>query len=134
LRDVSLSEAASTDASLDSARSYAATYTAVWDEVLVPLCATPFCHGGRGLFLVLENQQQAYTELLTSRAEGPDCVASATPMIRPNEPAASLLYLKLLDDPPCGERMPFLPGNSGRVDPRDLEQIRRWIALGARND
>jgi hypothetical protein len=50
--------------------------------------------------------------------------------VSPGQPEQSLFYLKLLTAPPCGVSMPpdrLLP--SAR-----LEQVRRWIELGALND
>jgi hypothetical protein len=120
----------------DSGRSYAPTYTAVWFEILVPNCANSFCHGGNDNSFILSTKEASYrspTGLLDAPAGGSACAKSGLLHVDPGHPESSLLYLKLTD-PPCGVRMPNLPGSLGRLDPRDIEQVRSWIELGARDD
>lgn len=56
------------------------------------------------------------------------CAPSAIPYVSTGAPEASLVYLKLLDDPPCGERMPLVGG--ALVEQR-ICALREWIACGA---
>jgi hypothetical protein len=112
------------------AHTYAPTYTAIWEEILSPTCGTEFCHGGAALYLDLESKALGYSTLVNFPAEGPECKATGLLHVKPGDPGHSLLYLKVTA-PPCGKAMPILYTTSGTLDPRELEQIRRWIELGA---
>jgi hypothetical protein len=114
--------------------TYAPTYDAIWREILLPNCAGEFCHGGSGLFLDLESKADGYKTLVGFPAAGAECKESGLLHVRPGQPEKSLFYLKVTD-PPCGQRMPLLYGTTtGRLDAREVEQIRIWIERGAPDD
>lgn len=133
LRDVQSPE----EELVDAGRTYAPTYTAVWYEIIVPRCGNSFCHGGNDNSFVISTKETTYqspTGFIGAKAGGVDCVKTGLWHIDPGHPESSLIYLKLIDPPPCGVRMPNLPGALGHLDPRDIEQVRSWIELGARDD
>ncbi len=112
--------------------TYAPTYTAIWDEIFIPTCALVFCHGGSDAdYLVLVNEQRGYQSMFHDKV-GPDCASLGIPHVTPGDPAKSLLYRKITDAP-CGSRMPNFYGNPP-LDPREVDQIKRWIELGAPYD
>ena len=111
--------------------TYAPTYSAVWGEILSPTCALVFCHAGDSDFLQLPNKEGAYASLLAP-ASGPQCGPTGLKRIEPGHPEQSLLYLKITQ-PPCGAKMPAYYVDAS-LDPRQIEQIRAWIAAGAQND
>ena len=114
--------------------TYAPTYDAIWREILLPNCAGEFCHGGSGLFLVLESKAAGYKTLVGFPAGGAECKDTGLLHVLPGQPEKSLLYLKITD-PPCGQRMPLIYGTtSGRLDAREVDQIREWIERGAPDD
>lgn len=109
-------------------RTYAPIFQAVYDEVLVPSCADLFCHNdGDGYFDAL-TIDIAYATLVNAKTDSIDCGALGLLRVKPYEPQQSLLYLKLTD-PPCGLKMPRT--YDGYIDPRQVEQVRQWIELGA---
>jgi hypothetical protein len=115
---------------IDVVYTYAPTYDAVWSEILVPRCANEFCHGGSADFLQLASQAIGYQSLVNMPAQGPDCVDSGLKRVAPYEPDASLMYLKITS-PPCGNKMPFNYGPPVILEPRQIDQVRAWIACGA---
>jgi hypothetical protein len=108
---------------------YAPTYDAVWNEILLHTCATEFCHGGSADYLQLSSESTGYRSLVGAPAEGPMCATTGLLRVAPFHPERSLMYLKVTS-PPCGNKMPFLPGNPS-LDPCAVVQIRQWIACGA---
>jgi hypothetical protein len=132
--DAATDDAASVpDADIDAdapARTYAPTFSAVWSEVLYASCGASYCHSGDQTGLMLMTADQAYADLVGAAPKGVDCKDSGLLLVEPRQPEASLLYLKLIA-PPCGARMPRLIGD---LPERDVEQVRRWIELGAPND
>jgi hypothetical protein len=110
--------------------TYAPTYSAVYEEVLSPTCATEFCHGGSMDYLQLWSETEGYVSLVGAPAQGSSCAPTGLKRVDPGHPQTSLIYLKITN-PPCGSRMPVEYGCSGGLDPRDIEQIRTWIACGA---
>lgn len=98
----------------------------------MPSCAWVFCHGG-DLLVNFVTREQAYDTLVGVPAEFNACLGMGLVRVVPGDPDASFLFMKVTD-PPCGERMPLLYGYSGMLDPREIAQIREWIALGAPND
>ncbi|HEX3593583.1 MAG TPA: hypothetical protein VHU80_00740 [Polyangiaceae bacterium] len=113
--------------------TYAPTYGAIYREVLLPNCSFEFCHGGSGLFMDLETKELGYQTLVNFPAAGIECKSTGLMHVLPGKPEQSLIYLKITT-PPCGKKMPLMYTTGGMLDPRDIEQIRRWIALGAPND
>jgi hypothetical protein len=113
-------------------RTYAPTYTAIWEEILAPSCAWLYCHGGDGLHLMLRTKDHGYASLL-GPAEGFYCRGTGLRRIEPGVPDQSLVLLKLLEPPPCGERMP-ISLVADALSPEDIEQVRKWIERGAPDD
>ncbi|HEY2154303.1 MAG TPA: hypothetical protein VGH33_01645, partial [Isosphaeraceae bacterium] len=118
------------DATVDAAPTYAPTFTAIYDEILAPTCAGLFCHGANE-FLLMTSKDVAYKAMVGVISYGPDCADSGLTIVKPGDPDASLLYLKVTM-PPCGNRMPaaYFPP----LDTRQTEQVREWIAQGALDD
>jgi hypothetical protein len=110
-------------------RSYAPTWDAVWNEIVRTTCATEFCHAGSADFMVLLGEEQGYGAIVGVPAQGPMCAPTGLLRIAPYDAGASLLYLKITR-PPCGNKMPFLPGGP-TLCPADIDQIARWITCGA---
>lgn len=109
------------------------TFTAVYQQVLVPNCALPFCHAGTGDYLELADMEIGYTSLVNAPAQGPGCAQTGLKRVDPGHPETSLLVLKVTT-PPCGDKMPRLPGSAMNLDPLAIQQIKAWITLGAKND
>jgi hypothetical protein len=118
------------DATVDAAPTYAPTFTAIYDEILSPICAGPFCHGANQ-FLLMTTKDVAYHAMVGAISTGPRCADSGLTIVEPGDPDASLLYLKVTT-PPCGNRMPaaYFPF----LDTKQTEQIREWILRGAPDD
>ena len=113
--------------------SRAPTYAGVYEQVLLPNCASPFCHAGSGDYLELSTMAAGYASLVDAEAQGPDCAKAGFKRVNPGHPETSLLYLKITN-PPCGAKMPKFYGDGGSLGPVEIEQIKAWIALGALND
>ena len=109
------------------------TYTAVYEQVLEPNCALPFCHAGSGDYLQLASMAVGYASLVDAAAQGPDCAKLGLNRVDPGHPETSLLYLKITN-PPCGAKMPRFYGDGGSLEPADIQQIEQWITLGALNN
>ena len=62
--------------------------------------------------------------LVGVQAVGEACVAMGT-LVVPEDPEASLLYLKLAGSPPCGEPMPLL---ADALTAKQLSCVKEWIA------
>jgi hypothetical protein len=108
-------------------RSYAPTYDAIWNEILLNNCL--LCHASSADYLVLPSEVAGYRSLVGAQAQGPDCAKTGLLRVEPHHPERSLLYLKVTS-PPCGDKMPPLPGNPW-LGVRDVAQIRLWIECGA---
>jgi hypothetical protein len=115
------------------APTYDPTYSAVWNEILSPRCALPFCHAGSADYLQLPNETMGYASLVNAPAAGPDCAATGLKRIDPGHPETSLLYLKVTN-PPCGMKMPIAYGAPDYLDSLQVAQISKWITAGAPND
>jgi hypothetical protein len=113
--------------------TYAPNYIALWNEILHPTCGTLFCHGGTGLFLDLHTKEVGYASLVGAPATGPECAPLGLERVNPGHPDRSLLYRKVTDAP-CGKKMPLLYNYSGQLPAPELEQIKRWIEIGAPYD
>jgi hypothetical protein len=108
--------------------TYAPTFTAVYGEILSPICAGPFCHGAGNDFLLMSSKAVAYAATVGMISRGPACGDSGLTIVEPGDPDASLLYLKVTD-PPCGNKMPA--AYEPYLDARQTEQVHQWIAMGA---
>jgi outer membrane protein assembly factor BamB len=122
-----------------SAGSGAPTFTGVFRDVLqrAGCSGSPTCHASTVAGqLVMTNAAATYAALVGVKAMGSgsggtDCSASSLMRVAPGDPDQSLLVQKLeLASPPCGSHMP--PG--GMLDPPLIQQLRTWIASGAKND
>jgi hypothetical protein len=115
---------------VDAAPTYAPTFTAIYGEILTPICAGPFCHGANE-FLLMTTREVAYKAMVGVTSSGPKCGDSGLTIVEPGDPDASLLYLKITA-PPCGNRMPaaYFP----YLDSRQTAQVREWITRGALDD
>lgn len=110
--------------------TYAPTFTAIYGEILSPICAGPFCHGANQ-FLLMNTQDIAYHAMVGVKSFGPKCGDSGLTIVEPDDPDASLLYLKVTT-PPCGNMMPN--GYFPALDTKQTTQIHDWIAGGAANN
>ena len=120
------------DATVEAAPppTYAPTFSAIYAEILMPICAGTFCHGGN-VFLLMTTKDVAYHAMVGVKSFGPKCGDSGLTIVEPDDPDASLLYLKVTT-PPCGNRMPN--GYFPPLDTKQTTQIHDWIARGALND
>jgi polyvinyl alcohol dehydrogenase (cytochrome) len=111
--------------------SGAPTFTAIYEEVFIGEgCNTPLCHGGGAGNLAMTTQDVAYRELVGAPAAGELCAGAGT-LVEPGNPTGSLLWSKVASrDPPCGDPMPI----AAAIPAEQVEQIRRWIELGAPDD
>jgi hypothetical protein len=74
----------------------------------------------------------AHSSLVNKPAAGRDCASSGFTRVVPGSPGMSLLYLKLLPSPPCGDRMP--DGDEPPLSQGEIDKISSWIAGGAKKD
>jgi hypothetical protein len=97
------------------------------------------CHAGTVGNLTMTSKEQAYAALVGVKAMGMsipttmnkamNCKDSGLTRVVPGKPDESLLMLKVLRTPTCGDPMPVAPLAADKV-----AQIRAWISNGARND
>jgi hypothetical protein len=114
--------------------TYAPTYSAIYDEVLLRNCALVFCHAGTSDYLVITNKDEGYGALVAAPAQGPTCAPTGLKRVNPGHPESSLMYLKITR-PPCGSKMPLVYGSpDGSLDPAQIDQIGQWIDAGAPNN
>lgn len=110
------------------------TFSAIYRDILAPRCGGPVCHSssmtGGSLNVGAGNASAVRSALVNMPATGSECGSSGSTMVVPGQPDMSLLYQKLLDNPPCGTRMP----PTGALNAAELERIRTWIASGALNN
>jgi outer membrane protein assembly factor BamB len=114
-----------------SADAGAATFTAVYDQVLFGGgCASAFCHGASAGNLPMGTRAQAYQSLVGVTAAGDACGSTGLRRVVPGDPNGSLLITKItLSNPGCGTVMP--PGAGVSVPPDQVALVRSWIAAGA---
>ena len=81
-------------------------------EVFPVLCATAICHEGtlNGLDLLAPGVDE---RVLDVPARGNHCASSGLRIVDSQQPARSLLLLKLSEQPPCGSPMPLGSGPAG---------------------
>ena len=93
------------------------------------------CHGGlanpalNGNLAMLSDQAVTY-QALVSAMSSETSVCGGMTRVTPGEPMASLLYLKLAGEQPCG--MPMPPGTPLSADIVDM--VEAWIAAGAQDN
>lgn len=120
------------DAGVDDpdANSLAPTFANLYKYVITQgTCGGAACHNGQAAGFQIGSLDDTYAALVSKPATGPDCAGKNQTLVVPNDPQTSLLYLKLLDNPPCGARMPFASTTPLRAD--KVELVRRWIEAGA---
>jgi hypothetical protein len=126
------------------------TFGAVYAAIERAGCKSSFCHGAGAGQLTLSTRDIAYDELLGANGMGalalgtnpgpapenkPACAGTGVRRVTPGQPEMSLLYLKLADQSPCGDRMP-LTGSAPELQftPAELSTVNTWIMRGARHD
>ena len=117
----------------DGAITYEPTFGAVYREIIAARgCLLGLCHGegGNAAGLNLQPAEAAYQSLVGAPSISSVCGHLGLREVSPGEPEQSLFYLKLLAEPPCGVSMP----PDRLLESARLEQVRRWIELGALND
>ena len=101
----------------------------IQETILTPRCALPGCHAApdpqQGMDL---SEGVAYGSIVSV----PSTELSSLDRVRPFEPEASYLVLKLEGDALIvGERMPF---GGPYLSTEEISSIRAWILAGAPND
>ena len=123
----------SSDDAGDGAPTYAPTFTAIYNEILVGSCALSFCHDGPINPMPLLDPASSYTQIVNAQANGPLCGNMGLIRVVPGNPDMSLLYLKVEQPVPvCGNPMPG--SGKGSLTAQQIAQIKSWIMMGAKND
>lgn len=103
-------------------------YSTDIDPLIRFWCASVGCHGSsQGGFTLSNNSNAAaanYNSLL-------NVSASHGPVVVKRDADASNMYLKLLDPPPFGERM---PRGGPYLSPSDIQKIKDWIDQDAQDN
>jgi hypothetical protein len=91
-------------------------------EILVPHCTGEWCHDAVAPMAGLDftRSVEGITEQLV---DVPSTVCANWVRVIPGDPERSILLAKLLDLPPCGDRMPV----DGHLSAHDIACIERWI-------
>jgi hypothetical protein len=115
------------------AEAGAATFTAIYNDILTGSCAQPFCHlGSLAPTMPLPDQATAYMQMVNAPAAGANCSGMGLIRVVPGHPETSLLYNKITSQTPeCGGAMPKA-GQS--LAASDIARIKEWILAGAKND
>jgi hypothetical protein len=114
------------------AEAGAATFGAIYNDILQGSCALSFCHLGSLTPMPLPDQATAYMQLVNVPASGANCSGMGIRVV-PGHPETSLLYDKIASrTPTCGAPMP----GSGKpaLLASDIARIKEWITMGAKND
>ena len=128
-----MSNAAGGTGSGGPAAKFSEIYAMAFPAMTNPRCE--FCHSmppsdiGNGKLHLGTDPATAYAALVGQVSVSAFCMGR--PLVVPNQPEMSLMYLKLSPNPPCGNRMPL--GGTPFTDVQ-LEMVRSWIAAGAPND
>ncbi len=108
-----------------------ATFKLIQTEIFEKSCAVSGCHAGPTPTgnLSLESGV-AYANLINVTADNPTAKGAGLVRVKPGDPSASFLYMKLagLLLPDHGSRMPL---GSAALDSNKLRFVREWIAAGA---
>ncbi|HUS65910.1 MAG TPA: hypothetical protein VMZ28_15265 [Kofleriaceae bacterium] len=90
-------------------------------DVLAPSCGGSACHGADGPAAGLD----LATPGVAARLSGTASSCGEMLLVAPGDPDASLLYVKLEPEPPCGSQMPL---GGEPLDEVALGCVRDWIA------
>lgn len=90
-------------------------------RIFQPSCTGTGCHGSKSPQQGLDLESPGVAMRVVG-VRGTGCMGV---LADPQSPEASLLYMKLLDPPTCGSRMPLARPPLGAAD---IECIRAWIA------
>jgi hypothetical protein len=106
----------------------AATFSRVQNEIFTPTCAAIGCHDplGQSSQMIL-TQGQAYGNIVNR----PSVEMPGLSRIKPDDPANSYLYRKIIGAGITGDRMPL---GSPPLSDAQIQLIRNWIRRGAPND
>jgi outer membrane protein assembly factor BamB len=118
----------------------AATWSGVYSDVIVGsgCSGSALCHGGDIGHLTMKDKASAYKALVGVDAmgsnlvadSGPNCKDSGLKRVVAGKPDDSLMMLKLEGKQPCGDAMP----PTGKLSADRIDQVRKWIENGAKND
>jgi len=124
----------------DAARSTgpAATFSDIY--LLLTCNGCVLCHGGAGGLSLGGGKSELYETLVAADGQGKATSAAADGgmcegqrRIVPGNPEQSVLYAKVTGKQRCGSAMP--PSAAGQMwTPAQLEQLRSWIAAGAKKN
>ncbi|HKP62368.1 MAG TPA: hypothetical protein VJV78_36795, partial [Polyangiales bacterium] len=118
------------------------TFSAIFQEIIVGTGCNggPTCHAGLAAGqLKMTTKAEAYMSLVGVKAMGvnlvmmasPNCKDSMMTRVVANDPASSLLFDKVSATmPKCGSKMP----PSGALPADKIDQIKKWIMAGAKDD
>lgn len=109
-----------------------ATFSSIAQNILEPRCASAACHGGSSpaVFPRLD-AEGAYDAIVGVGSQQ----ASGVMLVKPFDPAASYLLLKLRGEAgSVGGLATVMPLGDVALDPSDLAAIEAWIANGAPHD
>jgi hypothetical protein len=111
----------------DGAPTWSGIYTYTFRS-----CRVDTCHGGGLVGVAFATKDGAYESLVNQPANAMSkCAMLGKQRVVPNDPDNSLLFLKLdTKGTPCGQQMP--PG--GQLPDKQIQRVRDWIMLGAKND
>jgi hypothetical protein len=139
---LALSLAAGCSSGPSSARSAAngppATFTQIYSEIF-PLgtkAQCNYCHDrpaneiSNGMLNMGHTQTDSYAAVVGTSSMSAKCGGTYT-LVVPGESSASLLFLKLEETPPCGDRM---PQGGSPLTSAQLEMVRSWVDAGAMNN
>jgi hypothetical protein len=119
------------DVKLDGKRDANPNAAMAWEKLNLVLANCVYCHNDPAKRVDLQ-ESGLYDRLVNKEAErvSPDCTNKM--LVVPNDPMASLLYLKLAGTMPasCGERMPY---KKPAVSEIELKMVADWINAGAPN-
>ncbi len=95
-------------------------------EILAMKCSGMGCHTAYEPAGALDLVTPGVVDRLVNQpAAGGACAASGLILVSPEDPEASLLYLKVAGSPPCGSAMPLL---ADALSPKELSCLKDWIA------
>jgi hypothetical protein len=94
-------------------------------------CQVDICHGRNLVGVNMTSKDAAYESLVGQPANASSMCAMLGKMrVVPGDPDNSLLFLKLDINAPCGQQMPV----GGQLAAKQIQRVREWIMLGAKND